>query len=113
MGPLMGAGLPLIKSVLTSLAKNVLLALGVTATASAPDPIQKKIYGSGMTTLIISKEEMNDILEILQESGLPVKGVHKTIKNEANEQKDRFLPLLLNTLSTSLFGSILPGKGVT
>ena len=46
------------------LAKNVLAPLGVTAAASAIDAgIQKKIHGSG-TTLIISNEEINDIMKI-------------------------------------------------
>ena len=41
-------------------AKNVLAPLGITAAASAIDAgIQKKIHGSGTTTLIISNEEMN------------------------------------------------------
>ena len=43
-----------------------------------------------MTTLIISNEEMNDIMKIvksLEESGLLIKGVSETIKNEAKEQK--------------------------
>ena len=42
------------------LAKNILDPLGIKA--SATDAwIQKKIHGSGITTLIISNEEMNDI----------------------------------------------------
>ena len=46
------------------LAKNVLAPLGITTAASALDAgIQKKIHGSGTTTLIISNEEMNDIIE--------------------------------------------------
>ena len=53
----MAVGLPSIKNVLTSLAKNVVLPLGVTAAASATDAaIQKKIYESGMTALIISNK---------------------------------------------------------
>ena len=49
------------------LAKDVLVPLGMTAAASAIDAgIQKKIYGSGNTTLIISNEEMNDIMKILK-----------------------------------------------
>ena len=45
------------------LAKNVLALLGITAAASANDAgIQKKIHNSGTTTLIISNEEMNDII---------------------------------------------------
>ena len=52
--------------------------------------IQKKIYRSGTTTLIISNKEMEDIIQIvksLEDSGLLTKGVIKTIKNEAKEQK--------------------------
>ena len=49
------------------LAKNVLALLGITAAASALDAeIQKKIHGSGNTTLIISNEQMNDITKIAQ-----------------------------------------------
>ena len=44
----MTAGLPLMKSVLTPLAKNVLLPFGLSAAVSATDAaIQKKIYGPG------------------------------------------------------------------
>ena len=69
------------------LAKNVLAPLGITAAASAIDAgIQKKkIYGSGTTTLIISNEEMNDIMKIIQaleDSNILLNGVTKTIKNE-------------------------------
>ena len=53
--PLMSVDLPLMKNVLTPLAKNVLLPLWVTTAASAADAaIQKKIYGSGITTLMFS-----------------------------------------------------------
>ena len=48
------------------------------------------MFESGTTTLIISNEEMNDIMEIvksLQESGLLIKGVSETIKKEAKKQK--------------------------
>ena len=49
------------------LVKTVLAPLGITAAASAIDAgIQKKIHGSGTTTLIISNEEMNDIMKIVQ-----------------------------------------------
>ena len=43
-----------------------------------------------MTTMIISNEDMNDIMKIvksLKESGLLIKAVRETIKNEAKEQK--------------------------
>ena len=76
--------LPLMK-IAVPLAKNVLAPLGITAAASAIDAgIQKKIHGSGTTTLIISNEEMNDIMKIVQaleDSNILLKGVTKTIEN--------------------------------
>ena len=85
--PLIKAGLPLMKSVLTPLAKYVLIPLGLSEGISAADAaIQKKIYGSGTAASIISNEEMKDIMKIvksLEESGLLIKGVSETIKNEA------------------------------
>ena len=87
--------MPLIRNVLKPLAKNVLIQLGLTAAASATDAaIHKKMFGPGFTTLIIFNEEMNDIIKIvksLEDSGLLVKSVSKTIKNEAKEQKGGFL----------------------
>ena len=76
----MTAGLRLMKNVLIPLAKNVLLLLGLTAAASATDEviqkklfglatdeaIQKKLFGVGTTSLIISKEEMEDIVKIVK-----------------------------------------------
>ena len=59
VGPLMKVAIPL--------AKNVLAPLGIAAAASATDAgIKKKIHGSGNATLIISNEEMNDIIKIVQ-----------------------------------------------
>ena len=67
--------------------------LGLTAASSAIDAgVQKKIYGSGTTTLVISNEEMNDIMKIVQgleDSNILLKVVTKTIKNETKEQKKR------------------------
>ena len=61
-GPLLKTGLALIKDVIKPLAKSVLIPLGLTATASVTDEdIQRNIFGSGMTKLIISNEEMNDM----------------------------------------------------
>ena len=65
------------------LAKNILVPLGITAAASAIDAgIQKKIHSSGVTTLIISNEEMNGIMKIieaLEDFNILLKGVTKTI----------------------------------
>ena len=112
--PLLKTGLPLTGNVLKQLAKSVLIPLGLTAAASATDAaIHNKIFGSGMTTLIISNEEMNDIMKIVnspEESRLLIKDVSKTIKNEGKELKGRFLGMLLSTLGASLLGNLLPGK---
>ena len=58
---------------------------------------------------------MNDIMKIvksLDKSVLLTKGVSETIKNEAKEQKERFLKMLLGTLGYRLLANILTGKGV-
>ena len=49
------------------------------------------MFGSGFTTLIISNEEMEDIkiVKSLEDSGLLIKGVSETIKNEAKKTKGR------------------------
>ena len=62
--------------------------------ASATDTaIHKKMIVSGFTTQLISNEEINDmkIIKSLEELGLLIKGVSKTTKNEAKEQKGGFL----------------------
>ena len=71
------------------------------------------MFGFGTLTLIISKEEMNNIMKIksLEESGLLIKSVSKTIKNEAKEQKGGYLSMLLDTLTASFLGNLLAGKG--
>ena len=71
------------------------------------------MFESGMTTLIISNDEMNDVMNIvksLEESGLLIKDVSKTIKNEAKEQKRGFLSMLLGILGASLLGNLLTVK---
>ena len=66
LGPLLKTGLLLIKNVIKPLVKSILIPLGLTA---ADAGIHKKILGSGTTTLIISNEEMNDIIKIVQALG--------------------------------------------
>ena len=129
LGPSLKAGLPLIRNVPKPLAKSVLIPLAIpisiplTAAASATDAtIHKKIFALGRSsdlalrtaTLIISSEEMNDIMKIvklLEESDLLKKGVSRTSKNKAKEQKGGFLSMLLGTLGASLLGNLLAGKG--
>ena len=80
------------------LAINVLAPLGLTATMSAIDgSIQKKIYGSGVK-LIIEQEDMDDIIKIieaLENSGILLKVVTKTIENETKEQTGGVLSVLI------------------
>ena len=71
------------------------------------------MFGSGTTTLIVSKEETHDIMKIinsLEESGLLIKRVSKTIKNEEKNQDRRLLSMLLGILGADLLGNILTGK---
>ena len=75
----------------------------------------KNILGSGNTTLIISNNEIEDIIKIvksLEDSGLLLKGVTETVQNEVKEQKGGFLSMYLGTLGASLLGNILAGKGI-
>ena len=112
----MTAGLPLMKNVLTPLARSFLVPLGLSAGISAADVvIQKKIYGSGTTASIILNEETEDIMKIVKsfkESGLLVKEISETIKNETKDQDGGFLPMLFGTLAASLLGSALTGNRV-
>ena len=82
-----------IENVLKPSAKSVLLPFGLTAASSATDAaIHKKMFGSGFATLLISNEEMEDIMKIrksLEDSGLIIKGASETIKNEATQTKRR------------------------
>ena len=62
LGPLMQVGLPLLKSVLTLLAKSVLMPLGLMTALLATDAaIHEQIFGLGINKLIISKKDMKDI----------------------------------------------------
>ena len=85
-GPLMKVAAPL--------AKNILTPVGILAAASAIDAeVEKKIHGSGDTTLIVSNDELYDIMKIVQaleDSNILLKGVTKTIKNKTKEQKEDF-----------------------
>ena len=117
LGPLLKTGLSLIKSVIKPLAKSVLIPLGLTAVASAAYAgMHKKILGSGCnTTLVISNDEMKDIIKIvksLEDSGLLLKGVTETVQNDVKDQKEGFLSMFLGTLGASLLGNILTSRGV-
>ena len=86
--------------------------------------IRKKIFDLGRPsdfskqrkTLVISNEEVEDIMKIvksLEEPGLLIKGTRETIEIEAKEQKGGFLGMLFGTLGTILLGNLLPDKRAT
>ena len=108
------AGAPMQLAV--ALAKNILDPLGVTAAASAIDAgFPKNNNNTWKATLIISNEEMDDILMIVQtleDSNILLKGVTKTIENETKEQKGGFLGMLLGPLGAALLGNMWKGKGI-
>ena len=83
------------KTVPKSLANDILIPLGLTAAKSATEvTIQKTIFRSGMTALIISNEEMEDIMKRVnsfKESSLRIKDISEKTKNEAKERKVDFL----------------------
>ena len=61
----------------------------------------------------ISNEKTEDVMKIvesIEESGLLIKGISETIKNEAKDQKGRFFSILLRTVATSILGNGLPGR---
>ena len=101
LGPLLKTVLSLIENVLKPLAKCVLLPLRLTAVISATNAaIYKKMFGSGHpsdlasrnTTLMISNEEMNNIMKIIKSleiSALLIKDVSKKIKKESKRTKTR------------------------
>ena len=77
--------------------------------------IKKNILESRNTTLIISNDEIHDLIKIvksLEDSGLLLKGVSEAVQNEVKEQKGGFLSMLLGTLGASLLGNLLTGKGI-
>ena len=108
--------MPLIKSVLKPLAKSISIPLVLTATASVTDAAtQKKIFGSSMATLIISNEEIDDIMKMInsfEEFVLLIKGSNETTKIEAKELTSGFCGMLLGTLGGSLLINLLTGKGI-
>ena len=68
-----------------------------------------------MATLIIWNDEIEDIIKIvksLEDSGLLLRGVIKTVQNKVKEQKGGFLSMFLGTLGASLLGNLLTGKGI-
>ena len=82
-------------TVLKSLAKSLLIPLGLTVAESAADAgIRKKVLESGVATLIISNEDIDDIMKIvksLEKSSLLIKGVSDTLKIKKKNKGVDFL----------------------
>ena len=108
LGPLLKTRLPLLKSVIKP---HGLFCLA-TASSAIDAGVQKKIYGSGTTILIISNKERTDIMKIVQaleNSAILLKDETKTVKNETKSHSRGFLSMLLRTLGASLLGDLLIG----
>ena len=100
LGLLMKTGLPLMKNVIKTLAKLILLPLVLTKTPG------NKIFGSRTTTFIFSNEELNGILNIaksLEDFNLLIKGIPETDENEVKEQKGGFLGMFCKYIQHQFF----------
>ena len=106
--------LPLIGNLIKPLTKSVVIPLRLTGAASATDAaIHKKMFGLSINLFIISNEETNDFIKIVKSFkgfGILTKGVIETIKNEAKEEKARFLSILLHTVEASFTENLLINK---
>ena len=106
--------LPLIGNLIKSLTKSIAIPLRLTGAASATDAaIHKKMFGLGINSFIISNEETNNFIKIVKSFkgfGILTKGVIETIKNEAKEEKARFLSILLHTVEASFTENLLINK---
>ena len=116
LGRLLMSFLPKLIKPEISIAKNILAPLGLSPAMSATDTaIQKKMYGLRNTTLIISNDDMKDLIKIvtlLEEHDVLLKRTSKTIKNKTKKQEVGFLSMLLRTLIASLLGNLFTGKGL-
>ena len=114
LGRLLKIALLSVKIVLKSLAKRLLKLLRLTTTSSVVDAgFRKKMFGPGTKLLVISNEEIKDIMEIvksLESADLLIKIGIKTIKNETNEQRDEFRCMFLDTWYASLLVNMLTGN---
>ena len=104
------------KNVLTPLAKWVLEPVRLNATASTIDvAIQKKIYDLGMTILIFSNEEIDDMMRIiksLEEFSLLIKSISEIVESEVKQQKRGILGISEAILGFSLLGNSLLGNSL-
>ena len=106
LGSLLKSGLTLLKAAAKPLGLLVLTAASTLTDAS----IHEKIGSGNHITLIMSNNDMDDILKIvksIKDSGLLLDGTTKIVKNEVKKQKGGFLSILLDTLGAYLLGDLL------
>ena len=104
----------LLRNVLKSLAKSILIPLRLTAAVSATTDAAIHKGFSGSSPTISSSEDFNDIMNLiksLEESGLLIKRVSEKIKNKPKEARGEFLSMSLGILSASLLRNLLTDKG--
>ena len=110
LGPLIKTGLPFIKVCCETIRISRIICC---KQFNRQFNSKKKMYGSGTTTVIISNNELNDIIKIVQaleSQGISLKGVTEKIKNDIKKQKGGALGMLLGTLGA--LGNLLSGKGL-
>ena len=94
LGRLLMHFLPKLVKPAISIVKNILAPLGLSVAMSATDDaIQKKMYSSGNKALIISNDDLNDLIKIattLEEHDILLKGTTKTVKNNTKKKKEDF-----------------------
>ena len=94
LGKLLMSFLPKLVKPAISIGKNILAPLGLSATMSATDAaIQKKMYSSGSTNLIISNDDMKDLIKIvtaLEDHDILLKGISKKLKMRLKNKKEDF-----------------------
>ena len=116
LGRLLMTFLPKLIKPAISIGKNILAPLRLSAAMSATDAaFERKMYGSGNKTLMISNNDLNDLIKIttaLEEHDILLNGMSKTIKNKIKKQEGGFSSMLLGTLGASLLGNLLTGKGL-
>ena len=116
LGRLLMSFLPKLIKLAISIGKNILAPPGLSTAMSATDAaIQKKIYGSGNTILIISHDDLDDLIKIitaLEEHDILLKGTSKTIKNNTKKQEGGFLRTILRNIACIITWKFIDWKRI-
>ena len=116
LGRLLMSFLPKLIKLAISIGKNILAPPGLSIAMSATDAaIQKKIYGSGNTILIISNDDLDDLIKIitaLEEHDILLKGTTKTIKNNTKKQEGGFLRTIFRNIACIITWKFIDWKRI-